>query len=265
MLRQPSPDLPSRLTPLRRQAQQFLRRPPTVRRAAGLIVTTTMLVVVVGGLLLRLTDPHEFPTLEASFWWSLQTATTVGYGDVTPTTLGGRLVGALVMLNGVALIVVVTSTITSTFVARAQRERPGLRRDHDPSSRVWISWSSSCVTRPALLRSSSPPMNDAPSSRSEFHRTGHVEKERARATDRRQWTDVRRRRSGRRRDDDSLRLLDAHARAAPPAAALPRVRTEPARLHLLVVHPRLTTLRRSPASDDAPRSSMDFAWLVSTN
>jgi len=33
-------------------------------------------------------------------WYALQTVTTVGYGDVTPTELGGRLVGVLLMLQG---------------------------------------------------------------------------------------------------------------------------------------------------------------------
>ena len=56
-------------------------------------------------------------------WWALQTVTTVGYGDVTPKDVVGRLVGAAVMLEGIAFIAIVTALITSTFVARATRER----------------------------------------------------------------------------------------------------------------------------------------------
>jgi voltage-gated potassium channel len=55
-------------------------------------------------------------------WWALQTVTTVGYGDVTPTHFGGRLVGAAVMLEGTAFIAIVTAVITSTFIARATKE-----------------------------------------------------------------------------------------------------------------------------------------------
>ena len=49
--------------------------------------------------------------------------TTVGYGDVTPKHTSGRIVGAFVMLEGIALLTIVIAAITSTFVARAQKER----------------------------------------------------------------------------------------------------------------------------------------------
>jgi voltage-gated potassium channel len=52
----------------------------------------------------------------------MQTVTTVGYGDVTPKHVSGRVVGALVMLEGIAFIAIITAAITSTFVARAERE-----------------------------------------------------------------------------------------------------------------------------------------------
>ena len=56
-------------------------------------------------------------------WWALQTVTTVGYGDVIPQTVIGRLVGAAVMLESIAFISIITAAITSTFVSRARRER----------------------------------------------------------------------------------------------------------------------------------------------
>ena len=62
-------------------------------------------------------------------WWALQTVTTVGYGDVVPTTAAGRGVASLLLLGGLALISVVTATITSGFVARAQQERADTGQD----------------------------------------------------------------------------------------------------------------------------------------
>ena len=65
----------------------------------------------------------------------MQTVTTVGYGDVAPTQLAGRLVGAVVMLEGIAFVAIVTALITSTFVARATREAEAARAKDDLSDR----------------------------------------------------------------------------------------------------------------------------------
>ena len=70
-------------------------------------------------------DHKNFTTLGQGLWWSVQTVTTVGYGDLVPTNASGRLVAALVMLLGLAFLAVITAAITSSFVARATEERRG--------------------------------------------------------------------------------------------------------------------------------------------
>jgi len=100
----------------------FLQSPPKVTTAASVIVTATAAVVVVGGLLMRLLDHKEYANVWVGMWWAIQTVTTVGYGDVTPSATSGRIVAVFVMLEGIALLTIVIAAITSTFVARAQRE-----------------------------------------------------------------------------------------------------------------------------------------------
>ena len=102
---------------------KFLREPPSVRLAASVIVTATTLVVVGGGILIRVLDHSEYSSIWVGMWWALQTVTTVGYGDVTPKHPSGRLVGVLVMLEGIAFLAITTAVITSSFVARAEHER----------------------------------------------------------------------------------------------------------------------------------------------
>jgi voltage-gated potassium channel len=102
---------------------RFLREPVSVRNAANTMVTATALVVVGSGILMWLLDHSEYPNIGRGLWWAIQTVTTVGYGDVTPAHTAGRIVAAVVMLWGVAFLAILFATITSTFVARAERER----------------------------------------------------------------------------------------------------------------------------------------------
>jgi len=62
-------------------------------------------------------------------WWAIQTVTTVGYGDLVPTSPGGRLVAAVVMLVGIGFLTVITAAITSTFIETARRRIEGSGSD----------------------------------------------------------------------------------------------------------------------------------------
>jgi voltage-gated potassium channel Kch len=102
---------------------RFLRSPASVRMAANVIVTATGLVVVGAGALMWLLDHSEYPNVGRGLWWAMQTVTTVGYGDVTPKNVSGRIIAAFVMLWGIAFLSILVAAITSTFVARAAQER----------------------------------------------------------------------------------------------------------------------------------------------
>jgi voltage-gated potassium channel len=106
-----------------RRMSKFMRSPPSVRLAASVIVTATALIVVAGGVLMRVFDHAEYGSIWVGMWWVLQTVTTVGYGDFTPNNTAGYLLTAFVMLEGIAFLTIITAAITSSFVARAQRER----------------------------------------------------------------------------------------------------------------------------------------------
>jgi voltage-gated potassium channel len=114
---------------------KFLSKPLSVRAAARVIVTATIVVVVLAGVVIRLVDQKDFPSVWLGMWWALQTVTTVGYGDVVPRTVAGRIVGAVTMLQGIAFLAIVTAAITSSFVARAARERVYGQRHPDLTDR----------------------------------------------------------------------------------------------------------------------------------
>ena len=160
----------NRLNLIERRVSRFLNEPPTVRGAASVIVTATVLVVVGAGALVSLLDREEYPDIGIGMWWALQTVTTVGYGDVTPTHVAGKLVAAVVMLQGIAFIAIITAVITSTFVARATRQaRFGVRKHHahvGPEQRA--------VHRPVRA------VRDLPR-RAELDRMAHLQQRSARA------------------------------------------------------------------------------------
>jgi voltage-gated potassium channel len=55
-------------------------------------------------------------------WWSISTITSVGYGDLAPVTLAGRLIAVMLMLGGISLIGVITATVASWIVQRVTEE-----------------------------------------------------------------------------------------------------------------------------------------------
>ena len=90
-------------------------------RPCTIIITIT--VTIIAGVLMRLTDPDEFENVWEGLWWASQTVTTVGYGDVLPSSPAGRLLAVLVMMIGVTFLTVTSAAIASAFVEAARRRR----------------------------------------------------------------------------------------------------------------------------------------------
>ena len=112
-----------RVRPVEREVERFRANPASMRNATLIIITITVAAVVVGSLVMWLFDKRDFPDFGTAFWFVLQTVTTVGYGDVTPTSSLGRTVAGLVMIVAIAFLTIVTAMITSTFIDAAQRRR----------------------------------------------------------------------------------------------------------------------------------------------
>jgi len=60
-------------------------------------------------------QPEKFSSIPETMWWSLITLTTVGYGDVSPVTTIGRIVGAITALMGVCVVAMLTGIVASAF------------------------------------------------------------------------------------------------------------------------------------------------------
>lgn len=94
------------------QAERALTAGATFR----FVALVTVFVVVVSGAAQYAVDPGDFPSLWDGIWWAVVTVTTVGYGDITPRTVEGRVTAIAVMLVGIGFLSVLTATIASHFV-----------------------------------------------------------------------------------------------------------------------------------------------------
>ena len=109
--------------PLSRSARRFLDNPGSIGNAVRLIVGVTVLVVLAGSAVIWIFDRRDFPDYGTALWFTLETVTTVGYGDVTPRSAVGRAVAGVVMVVAIAFITVITAAVTSAFVEAAQQRR----------------------------------------------------------------------------------------------------------------------------------------------
>jgi voltage-gated potassium channel len=82
------------------------------------LALTFLALAFVGAIAIQIVDGHDFSTFGSAVWWALQTVTTVGYGDVVPTTRVGQVVGGIEMALGVSFIAFLTAGVTSTVIRR---------------------------------------------------------------------------------------------------------------------------------------------------
>ena len=90
----------------------------SIRELLLLLFICSILVISFGALAYyaeHKANSEGFANIPASFWWSLITMTTVGYGDVSPTTVGGKIVGCACAITGVLLLALPTSIVTTNF------------------------------------------------------------------------------------------------------------------------------------------------------
>jgi voltage-gated potassium channel len=91
-----------------------------------LIVVGLLALGAVGAFIFEAGRNQAFGSFWDTIWWTVVTITTVGYGDKFPVTLGGKLVGILIMILGVATIGIVTGRIASFLVNKQIKARGGL-------------------------------------------------------------------------------------------------------------------------------------------
>jgi len=89
------------------------------KRRFHYVVLLTAVILSIGALAIFGAEHghnQNISSIGDAFWWSIVTATTVGYGDISPSTTEGRLIAIVLMLVGIGFIGVFTATIASVIL-----------------------------------------------------------------------------------------------------------------------------------------------------
>lgn len=83
-----------------------------------LIISSTLMFYLESGA-----QPEAFNNIGQSLWWAVATLTTVGYGDIYPITMGGKILGSVIALLGIGIVALPTGIISSAFIEKIQERK----------------------------------------------------------------------------------------------------------------------------------------------
>ena len=74
-------------------------------------------------------QPEHFASIPDAMWWTVVTLTTVGYGDIVPMTVAGKLVATLTALMGVCVVALLTGIVATSFTNQVSMRRNQLEAE----------------------------------------------------------------------------------------------------------------------------------------
>ena len=90
------------------------------------VIVTALFLTYLAGIEITMAERGKpGATIESigdGFWWAITTLTTVGYGDIYPTTTEGRFIAVALMIMGISLMGVITASVAAWFVKMGQED-----------------------------------------------------------------------------------------------------------------------------------------------
>ena len=83
-----------------------------------------LIIVFCSGYLISCFEPGL--SFASGIWWSIVTLTTVGYGDISPSTIEGRILAVLIMFFGIGLLGILSASLASMLMSMRIRENKGM-------------------------------------------------------------------------------------------------------------------------------------------
>lgn len=85
------------------------------------------IVILMGSIMYIIEGPENgFSSIPRGIYWAIVTLTTVGYGDIAPTTVSGQFIASIIMIMGYAIIAVPTGIVSSEMIRSDQRKKVNL-------------------------------------------------------------------------------------------------------------------------------------------
>ncbi len=100
-----------------------------VSQKEELVLTSTvmvMLLVIASSLMYtceNAVQPEAFSSIPATMWWAVATLTTVGYGDITPVTVHGKVLGAVIAVLGIGMFALPAGILGAGFMDEIQKSK----------------------------------------------------------------------------------------------------------------------------------------------
>ncbi len=116
-----------RLTAYTKATQLVLRVFKSRLNELMLAFVMTLFLVVIAACLVYFaeynTPDSKFTSIPETIWWAIETLTTVGYGDMVPVTIIGKVFASVIIMAGVALLALPAGIITAGFLDEARKIR----------------------------------------------------------------------------------------------------------------------------------------------
>ena len=87
------------------------------------VLATICIIILVSGNVIHLIEPETFPDAYIGCWWALVTMSTVGYGDLVPTSILGKAAAAVLMLTGITMFALLTGTFSVKLAEHLQYKK----------------------------------------------------------------------------------------------------------------------------------------------
>jgi voltage-gated potassium channel len=105
------------------------------------VVLASLVIILTGTVLGFVLEPETFPSMFDSFWWTMTTLTTVGYGDFFPTSVAGRWLGIFLFLFGIGIIGALIGKLVEVGATFQRLKREGKLVYRGEGHYVYIGWS----------------------------------------------------------------------------------------------------------------------------